>query len=396
MHKSFAKRLIRIIAFISLATFPSTLLTMCAQDYKEISWGPTVVADNPPIFQDAGPDARKLRPGAFGDDYPRAVRLKGGSWLLVFTTYPRGDSGYLSNPRGGTVLVVMRSKDQFRTWKKVSTISDPGRDVDNGEMIELPNGDVLLATRSVRWQESYRLPVYRSTDSGQTWTVISDIDSNEGTAGALGNPDKGVYEPHFYQLSPRLLAVMYSTEKHVTEYPPYSQTVAEKLSTDGGVTWGKEICVASGDAADRPGMPVWTKMKNGKYIVVYEVGGPKNYPIYSKLSDDGIHWAPGLGNPVPIEQGAPYLVGLSDGSLVLTSNNHRVVVSDDFGATWKPTDDAFPGSPETAFFSSIYQIDTNEIALITGRLRPEGGRSIAIRFGSVSFGKNASNAKHAP
>jgi len=376
-------RFIRVNTFLAFAALSGLPITTHAQDRKANFWGPTVVADNPPNYKDAGPDARKLRPGTFGDDYPRAVELKGGSWLLVFTTYRQGDTGYRSNPKGGTVLVIMRSKDHCRTWKKMSTISDPGRDMDNGEMIELPNGDVLLATRSVRWQESYRLPVYRSSDSGQTWTRISDIDCNEGAPGALGNPDKGVYEPHFYRLSPTLLAVMYSTEKHVTETPSYSQTVAEKLSTDGGRTWGKEIWVASGDAADRPGMPVWTRMKNGKYIVVYEVGGPKNFPIYSKVSDDGIHWEPGSGNPVPIEQGAPYLVGLSDGRLVLTSNNHRIGMSNDFGVTWKSVDDAFPGGPDEAFFSSIYQIDSDHLALMTGQLRPQGGRRLAIRIGTL-------------
>jgi len=360
---------------------------MSAQTTNEISWASAVVVDDPANYDDAGLDARKIHPGKFGDDYPRAVELRDGSWLLVFTTYQQGNNGYISDPKGGTVLAIMRSEDHCRTWKKISIISDPGRDMDNGEMIELPDGDILLATRSVRWQESYRLPVYRSSDSGRTWTKASDIDSNEGIPGALGNPDKGVYEPHFYQLSPTLLAVMYSTERHVTETPSYSQTVAEKLSTDGGHTWGKEIWVASGSAADRPGMPVWTKMKNGKYLVVYEVGGPKNYPIFCKVSADGIHWSAGLGDEVPIEQGAPYLLGLSDGRLVLTSNNHRVVMSKDLGRTWKAVDDAFPGGPEEAFFSSLYQIDSDHIAIMTGKLRPGGGRGLVIRIGSLREGK---------
>jgi hypothetical protein len=368
---------------LGMSLADNSSVSAAAQEPSRLHWGATIVVDNPPTYTDAGPDARKLRPGTFGDDYPRALELKNGSWLLVFTTYAKGDDGYLANPKGGNILVVMESKDHCRTWKKLATITDPGRDLDNGQMIQLPNGDILMGTRTVRWQESYHLPVYRSTDHGKTWAKYSDLDSNDGAPGALGNPDKGVYEPHFYQLRPDLLGVMYSTEKHVTEKPSYSQTVAEKLSTDGGKTWGPEIWVASGDAEDRPGMPVWTQMKNGKYIVVYEVGGPKNFPIYEKISADGVHWEPGLGTEVPFEQGAPYLLGLHDGRLVLTANNHHVAMSDDYGTTWKQVDDAFTGAPDAALFSSVYEIARGQIALMTGLSRPQGGRALTIRVGNV-------------
>jgi len=373
-----------LLCLIVIAVSLLSIRAVHAQRTNDILWGPTIISSDPLTYQDQGLDARKFHAGTFGADYPRAVRLSDGTWLLVFTTYVPGDSGYLLNAKGGNVLVVFESKDQCRTWKKLSTIADPGRDMDNGEMIQLPNGDILLAARSVRWQESYQLPVYRSNDLGLTWKLISEIDANEGKPGALGNPDKGVYEPHLYQISPTVLAVMYSTEVHVTESPSYSQTVAEKISIDGGQTWGKETWVASGDPADRPGMPVWTKMNDGRYVVVYEVGGPKDYPIYCKFSKDGIHWDSGLGSPVPIQKGAPYVVSLSNGTLVLTSNNHRVSISEDFGKTWRAVSDAFPGGTDEALFSSIYQIDPEHIGLMTGRARPKGGRLIAIRVGALS------------
>jgi hypothetical protein len=235
----------------------------------------------------------------------------------------------------------------------------------------------------VRWQESYRLPIYKSTDGGITWKRISELDRNEGKPGELGSPDKGVYEPHFYQISPKVLGVMYSTEKHVTESPSYSQTVAEKLSTDGGITWGKEIWVAAGGALDRPGMPVWTRMKNGKFIVVYEACGPLQCMIHSKISDDGIQWKPGIGTPIPAQHGAPYILCLADGRLVLTANNHQVAVSANNGDSWSQVSVAFPGGPGEAFFSSIYQTCPDCILLMTGQERPQGGRRITIRFGTI-------------
>jgi hypothetical protein len=354
-----------------------------ARSGASVEWGKTTIVDDPPAYKDIGVDARHLHAGSFGDDYPRALKLADESWLLVFTSFAQGDSGYLLDPSGGNILIVERSKDAGRTWKKIAVISDPGRDMDNGEMIQLANGAILLGARSVRWQESYRLPVYRSTDRGATWNLLSSLDSNEGKPGALAKPDKGVYEPHFYQISPGTLGVMYSTEKHVTESPSYSQTVAEKISTDGGATWGKEIWVAAGGPLDRPGMPVWAKMKDTRFIVVYEVCGPKGCMIYSKISGDGMKWGPGLGTPIPLERGAPYLLRLANGTLILTANNHHVAISSDNGQSWDQVEDAFPGGPREAFFSSIYESEPNHILLMSGQQRPEGGRRIAIREGRL-------------
>lgn len=243
----------RLSLLVACAILSFTCLNLYAEPPARgpdasVVWGSTIIADDPPTYKDNGVDARHLHAGIFGDDYPRAMNLANGSWLLVFTTFAQGDSGYVLNQNGGNILVVMRSQDHGKTWTKLSQLSDPGRDMDNGEMIQLADGSILLAARSVRWQESYRLPVYESRDGGATWRQLSTIDSNEGRPGELGRPDKGVYEPQFYQITPTELGVMYSTEKHVTESPSYSQTVAEKISADGGKTWGKEIRVAAGGA----------------------------------------------------------------------------------------------------------------------------------------------------
>jgi hypothetical protein len=124
-------------------------------------------------------------------------------------------------------------------------------------------------------------------------------------------------------------------------------------------------------------------MKNGRFIVVYEVCGPQACTIYSKISADGMHWDRGLGMPIPLERGAPYVLRLADGRLVLTANNYRVAVSSDNGESWNAVKDAFPGGPKAAFFSSIYEVSPNHILLMTGQERSQGGRRIAIRDGEL-------------
>ncbi len=352
-----------------------------------IKWGPMITIADPPIFKDAGMDGRlddrPVTPGTFGTDFPRAIHLADGRWLCVYTAYENGDTGYRTNPRGGTRLYVSVSKDDGKSWTSLSSVADPDRDLDNGQFMELPDGSILLSTRSVRWQESYRLPVYRSRDGGKSWKCLSLIDANEGKPGSLGKPDKGVYEPFLFRLDPSRIGVLYSSERYVTSSPSYSQIVSEKVSMDGGSTWGPEIRVTAERPQDRPGMPVLAKTKQDKYLVVYELCGPEDCEVHSKTSSNGVDWPVGLGVKVPVQRGAPFVAAMKDGTLVVTSNNHSVSISRDSGSSWTLVDPAFPGSADVAFFSSIYPLNDHSVLVLTGLNRPGGGRRIVGRIGTV-------------
>ena len=108
----------------------------------------------------------------YGSEYARLLRLE-DCWLAVFTLYD--NCGYRYDEQGGTRLQIAESLDNGRTWSMLTMLRDPGRDLDNGQLTCLPNGDILLPCRSVRWQESYRLPVYRSRDRGRNWEYLSII-----------------------------------------------------------------------------------------------------------------------------------------------------------------------------------------------------------------------------
>ncbi|MBF9254615.1 exo-alpha-sialidase [Pontibacter sp. 172403-2] len=345
---------------------------------SSIVWGQKVLVNNEPYFEAGAQEGRNH--GKYGSEYGRMLKLDNGSWLAAYTV--SRNNGYLNDPNGGLELEVSVSNDTGRHWQKLSVLSDEGRDLDNAQLIQLPDKSILLACRSVRWQESYRLPVYRSTDGGRTWAKLSTIDSNEGKPGELGKPDKGAYEPHFYFLDDGRLSVMYANEKHVTDSVSYSQIISQKTSPDYGKTWGKEVWVAyePGHGTSRPGMPVWTKMKNGKYIAVYEICGPEKCNIYYKTSADGITWPVGLGIIIPDQLGGPYILSVDDGRLVVTSNQSNISISDDYGQSWHKTAPAW----DNTLWSALYQTGPDEIGIINSVRRSEGGHNIQVRFGKIS------------
>ena len=345
-----------------------------------VIWGANVVIRDPETFTDAGPDARGIRPGTFGAWYPRLLELNDGSWLATYGVYD--NDGYLADPHGGVRQEVARSTDAGRSWTVLTTLADPGRDLENGEMVQLANGDVLMAARSVRWGESYRLPVFRSQDKGSTWTYLSTIDSNEGVPGSLANPPQGLYEPHFGFLADGSLAVMYANEKHAIENPSFSQIISERVSPDFGATWGSEIWVAAQAGGARPGMPVWTRMSDGRFLVVFEVCATNDCDIFSKWSGNGLAWSPGLGQAVNSQRGGPFVVSLASDGLFLTSNSGVVSFSQDSGVTWQNLE-------LRPFLSSIswpclYQIGGHEIAMVVSAPRTQGGARIVARFGSLN------------
>ncbi|MBV4359951.1 sialidase/neuraminidase family protein [Pinibacter aurantiacus] len=370
----------------SLLTFAmlATCSSMFAQTKTNIEWKEKVLINDVPVFNDAGKvseaggtDGRHQ--GRYGSQYARLLKLTNGTWLAAYTV--SRNNGYARDSTGGLELEVSKSNDNGKTWKPISVISDHGRDLDNAEMIQCKDGSLRMACRSVRWQESYLLPVYKSKDNGVSWTRVSIIDQNEGRPGELGKPDKGVYEPHMYFLDNGKLSVMYANEIHVTANPSYSQIISQKISDDNGATWGKEIWVAyeEGHNASRPGMPVWTKMKNGQFIVVYEVCGPQKCNIYFKISKDGVNWPTGLGTIIPDQLGGPYILALSNGSLVVTSNSSNYSISDDFGKTWRTIDQAWPKT----LWASIYQLDKNTIGAVNSTFREGGGNNIQVRVGTI-------------
>ena len=326
--------------------------------------GQPLMASNSPNLQFNWGGTNLVARGGWG----RMIRLTNDQWLCVNTRFERN----------GSSLQIHRCRNFPGDWDLRAEIFEPGRLLDNGELIRLPGGDLLLTGRSLVEGESYRLPVYRSLDEGQSWTAIGVIDANEGPAGSLKH--RGLWEPHFFRLSDGRLAVAYANEKHEAEQPSFSQVCSERVSPDQGRSWGNEITLAAepGGGKLRPGMPVVTRLINGKYLAVYEIVGVGDADVFSKLSTDGEHWPPGLGNHLEGHHAGPWVVSLASGELLLTSCANRVSCSRDFGATWNWVEPPpwNVGQGKVFTWPAIYETGPNQIATMIA------WHGVRIRLGS--------------
>lgn len=279
------------------------------------------------------------------------VHLQDGSWLAAYTIFPSG---------GNTQLKIQRSTNDMRTWTYIQTVSQSGRNLDNAQLTQLPNGTILLAMRSIVTGVSYRVQVYSTSSYSSTFSLLSVVDANES-----GSNDLGVWEPYLYILPNGEVAAFYADEQH--QSAGYNQLIGERLSTNNGASWGGEI-IASGvtDSASRPGTPSLTQMANGSYMLTTEdcpIGGSCSTPGgYYKTSSDGVTWSFGIGSNIAGTSSNTGAQSFSNGLLLATSNNYNVYYSQNYGGTWTSQSGAF-SSGSWPFY---YQTRTNEVAAVQG------------------------------
>lgn len=308
----------------------------------------------------------------------RMLPLGGDNWLCVNTKYPRPSS----------VLQVEISHGRARTWKVSATVAEPGRNLDNGEIIKLPNGTLLLTGRSVVTSQvwgavqSFSLPVYQSVDNGKKWTFLSLIARSEPGPFEPGQKSMGLWEPHFFLLPGGSVACAYADETLSEGQPAFSQIVSEKVSEDSGVTWGPVRVLASQifGGKQRPGMPAVTRMKNGDYIAVFEVVGIGDADVYFKTSPDGITWPPGIGTPIAHQHAGPWVISLQSGRLMVTSCENQVSYSDDYGKTWLPASPPAVSLGHAFRWPAIYEVAPGQLAVMTS------WHGVQIRWGKISEG----------
>lgn len=225
------------------------------------------------------------------DTYPRVVQLPSGNLLASFAYWT---TGYIiSTPK------YYKSTNQGASWTYISSLTDTRSNSDgyfDPELFVMPvtigsttAGTILTGVRSqISFGKSY-IDLYKSTNEGATWTLMSTI--------AIGNSQgHNVYEPFFLIDGYGRFICYYSDERDAA----HSQKLVYQISPDGGLTWNPTVydVVALPNQSDRPGMLRAAKMGNGKWIMTYEyVGYPNVAAVTFKTSADGVNWTSGSTNP---------------------------------------------------------------------------------------------------
>lgn len=337
---------------IGIALMAATLIAATPAAATRVEWGASATIAE----RDAG--------------WGRMARLPDGRWLAVTSRF---------HEDAPSTLDLSLSADNARTWAPHSALAESGRKIDNGELLVLPGGRVLLAMRSLVDGKSYRLNLYASDDQGRSWQLLSTIDRNEAPA---GRQDRGLWEPMLSVLAEGALSVLYADETLADATPAYNQVVSQRISRDGGKTWGPKASIVAepGGGELRPGMPVMARLHDGRYLLVFEIcGDDKHCPVSAKYSEDGMHWPRGLGLSLPGQRCGPHVMVTDAGTAFVSSCQNEVSWSDDNGAHWQPVaQPAWPfGFRHT--WPALYQLGANEIGVVNNA----GQGAVKIRFGRV-------------
>ena len=225
---------------------------------------------------------RAIQTDRLGASYPRIIQLQhyapGKGQLLV--TFAGG---------GGAGMPVFRSTDNGETFHFFSELTrlrgQPTIYELPVKMGEFPAGTIMAAGGLEQPDPTKRmLAASYSSDGGKTWQYLSTF--AEGGPGRYDPADRAglslqqnpVFEPYFYTDAKGRLVVYFSDERHKRD--GYSQLNAHRVSNDGGRTWGDLVYdVAIPDGLARPGMAVVTRANNGKFYMTYEMVSMPGYAL---------------------------------------------------------------------------------------------------------------------
>lgn len=250
---------------------------------------------------------------------------------------------------------VFRSDDGGKTWSLsariineehpdlltyfMPTIYELPRDVG-----AFPRGTLLMGGGSGGAEDGSYLQLYVSKDTGRSWKMLGTLDHG----GWIG---KGVWEPFFVLLDDNTLVCHYCDER---QYKTHSQKLVYRTTKDL-CSWSMlHESVKCSQQSLRPGMPVVTRLPDGRYFMAYEMVEKAGNPVHCRYSLDRLDWGEVTdeGCIVQTEDGAslgssPYCLwverGSVQGTLIVSgafmSNGQSdtgsdYFLSDDLGQTW--------------------------------------------------------------
>jgi hypothetical protein len=256
--------------------------------------------------------------------YPRLCRLNDGTLLVAY-----------ENRRGD--VVVKKSRDEGVTWDDPVTAYEKFEYVDphsssfttvniaNPEMVQLINGDILLACNLRPVKEGiypFSIALKRSVDMGRTWCPAQIL---YRAAPFFGD---GCWEPSFLILPDGTIHIYFANEL------PYRNSDEQEISmiqsVDHGHTWSEKPSTVSFRQGHRDGMPVAIHDGTNIYVAIEDnlSGQFKPYIIRSSVYNPWGNAVPGdspyryaaLRSVLPdtVYAGAPYLIRTESDVYVLS------------------------------------------------------------------------------
>ena len=314
--------------------------------------------------------------------YPRLIKLVDESLLAVY-----------ENRRGD--VVIKKSFDNGSTWSDpvvsfeafnftdTKTGEETRVNIANPEIIQLPDGDLLLAVNlrpRIEGIYPFSIALKRSSDNGATW---SDADILFQAAELFRD---GCWEPSFLLLPDGTIQIYFANEYPYQESD--EQEISVLTSADNGFVWDSQPKKVSFRQNHRDGMPVGVHDGESVYVVIEDnVSGQfkpwiirssiKNsweYPILEE--SPGRYSALKKSLPDTVYAGAPYIIRTDSGIYLIsyqTTENRssnwelstmEVVISDkpyDFRNSTQPFD--VPLNKE-AKWNSLSDLGNNTIAAL--------------------------------
>ncbi|MCD0444067.1 ricin-type beta-trefoil lectin domain protein [Glycomyces sp. A-F 0318] len=209
--------------------------------------------------------------------YPRAIGLEhdGSAAETMLATFAKGGHN------APTTLPIYRSTNGGQSWSQISEISSntPGWDIEAPTLFEVPRnidgldaGDLLAA--GTAWDvgnyTAQKVEVFKSTDGGASWTFLSNCTQTSGQPNGWGH---GIWEPTFLVADNGTLACFISDERP-SNSATNNQKIAHYTSTNGGASWSSSIqddVVFPADDLLRPGMQTFAELPDGRFVMSYEL-----------------------------------------------------------------------------------------------------------------------------
>jgi hypothetical protein len=222
------------------------------------------------------------REQASGATYPRVIQLRhyaAGIGQLLATFGQREQA-----------LPLFRSSDGGETWQRFSEVpmlrGEPALFELPVKLGAFPAGTILAAGTGAPGPDPGKrtLDVAYSRDGGKTWAYLSTIAT--GGNGRYDPSDRaGLLRDQDPVFEPYLYVdatghlVAYFSDERAKK-DGYSQLLDHEVSPDGGRTWGPVVYdVAIPDGLTRPGMAIVIRDGQGRYYMSYEEVSMPGYPL---------------------------------------------------------------------------------------------------------------------